>query len=115
MKTYITINGKRYEAREFDFNLICDLQDMGVNILDMNDMKKTSLLTIRSYVALCMDSDPYFAGAEINEHIINGGDIEEITDVFQKMMNESSFFQALSKGEEEENPEKSAKKKEESN
>ena len=114
MKTYITINKKRYEAREFDFNLICDLQDLGVNILDIKDMRRTSLLTIRSYVALCMDADPEYAGEEINQHIINGGNMDEITEVFQKMMSESSFFQALGQGEEEETPEKSAKKKSES-
>lgn len=113
MKTYFTINKKRYEAKEFDFNLICDLQDMGVNMLDIRDIKKSSLLTVRSYVALCMDVDPELAGSEINQHVINGGDISEIMDVFQKMMSESSFFQALGQGEEEETSEKSAKKKEE--
>ena len=113
MKTYFTVNNRRYEAKEFDFNLICDLQDMGVNMLDIRDIRKSSLLTVRSYVALCMDADPELAGAEINQHVINGGDISEIMDTFQKMMNESSFFQALGKDEEEETPKRSAKKREE--
>ena len=26
------INGKEYVAKSFDFNLICDLEDMGVSI-----------------------------------------------------------------------------------
>lgn len=100
MKTYFTVNNRRYEAREFDFNLICDLQEMGVNILDMSGIRKNPIGILRNYLALCMDADKDIAGSELQEHIVNGGTFEELMNVVIKMMDESDFFQALSKTEE---------------
>ncbi|CAJ0592236.1 unnamed protein product [Cylicocyclus nassatus] len=36
-KKNITINGKKYPVKEFDYNLVCDLEDMG---FDMKDVEK---------------------------------------------------------------------------
>ena len=114
MKTYFTINNRRYEAREFDFNLICDLQEMGINILDMSGIRRNPMVIMRNYLALCMDADKDLAGAELQEHIIKGGTFEEIMDVLTKKMDESDFFQALSKTEEKTTPAGKTKAKKES-
>ena len=97
MKTYFTINNRRYEAKEFDFNLVCDLQEMGVDILDIASIRKTPTTIIRSYLALCMDGDKEIAGVEMQNHIVGGGNFDEILNVIMKKMEESDFFQALSK------------------
>jgi len=112
MKTYFTINNRRYEAKEFDFNLICDLQEMGVNILDMSSIRKNPIPVIRTYVSLCMDADKDVAGEEIQAHIINGGGFEEVLGVITDMMEKSDFFQALNKTTETDTPveDKKAKK-----
>lgn len=104
MKTYFTINNRRYEAKEFDFNLICDLQEMGVNVLDMTSIKRNPIPIIRTYVSLCMDADKEIAGAEIQSHIVNGGTFEEVLGVITDMMENSDFFQALSKETTENTP-----------
>ena len=31
MKTYFTLNNRRYEAKEFDFNTVCDLSELGID------------------------------------------------------------------------------------
>ena len=101
MKTYLTINKRRYEAREFDFNLICDMQDMGIDILDMTTFKNNPISAIRAYASLCIGADKEVAGMEIQEHVVGGGGFDEILSVMQKMMEESDFFRALNKNAEE--------------
>lgn len=113
MKTYFTINNVRYEARDFDFNLICDLQEMGVNVLDMSSIKKNPIPIIRSYVSLCMDADKDIAGNEIQQHIINGGTFDEVLGVITDMMENSDFFRALGKETAETTPAESKKAKKE--
>lgn len=114
MKTYFTINNRRYEAKEFDFNLICDLQDLGINILDMSNIKSNPTSVIRAYAALCIGTDKEVAGDEIQQHVLNGGNFDDILTAFQKMMEESDFFQALNKTTEEEDQKSTAKKSKES-
>lgn len=113
MKTYFTLNNRRYEAREFDFNLICDLQEMGINILDMSGMRNNPVTAIRAYASLCIGADKETAGEEIQAHVINGGGFDEILTAMQKMMEESDFFQALNKGPEEETQKSTPKKSKE--
>ena len=110
MKTYFDLNKKRYEAKDFDFNLICDMQEMGVDMLDMSNLRKNLIPAVRVYAALCLEVDKDIAGAEIQQHIINGGGFDEIMTAMQKKMEESDFFQALNQTEEEETPKTPAKK-----
>lgn len=107
------VNGKVYKAKELDFNFLCDLADNGIQI---EEIDKKILPTVRTYVAYCMGVDTETAGAEISKHIINGGNMEDIINVFSEKAENSDFFQALNKNEEVEKktPKKStAKKKEE--
>lgn len=110
MKTYLTINNRRYEAKEFDFNLICDLSDMGI---DFDQMRKAPASTIRAYASLCMDVDKDTAGEELQAHIIGGGKLDDIAEIMMDMIGQSDFFQALSPNEETSTRAKKTKKAEE--
>lgn len=94
-----TINGTEYKAKSFDFDLVCALEDMGMQIDEMGS-KKMSM--IRAYFALCAGKGKEFAGKELNEHIINGGKFDDIIEVISKEMEVSDFFQALIKKSETE-------------
>lgn len=48
------LNGKEYEAKEFDFNLICDLEDMGIS-LDAAAEKTMNL--IRAYISFVLEKE----------------------------------------------------------
>lgn len=107
MKAYFTLNNRRYEAKDFTFNTICDLSDMGV---DLANIQKSPVSAIRAYVSICMDVDKETAGNELQAHIIEGGSLEEISDAMMKKLNESDFFLALNKtAEETPTPQKKAK------
>lgn len=91
----LKINGKDYKEAEIDFNAVCELEDMGIKIFNLKGVSGAKIA--RAYTALCMGGADMLdvAGVEINNHIINGGKIETITDAFGKAVNDSGFFQAL--------------------
>lgn len=98
----VTVNGKEYKAKPFDFNLICDLEDMGISLEEMGN-KKMSM--VRAYFALCAGKGNEFAGKELNAHFVNGGKFEDIISAMNEEMEISDFFQAFNKTAETENTE----------
>lgn len=97
VKTF-SVNNKEYRAKAFDFNLVCDLEDMGIS---MNEMNKKQMSTVRAYFSLCAGMSNVQAGKEMEAHVIAGGNFEEITTALNEEMNKSDFFRALNKTAEE--------------
>ena len=83
-----------YTAKDFSFNLLCDLEETGLT-LDEMDRKPMSL--VRMYFTFCSGLDKIKAGAELENHLINGGSFDDILDVMGTKMEESGFFRALYK------------------
>lgn len=92
MKT-ITINGKSYNAKPFDFNMICELEDKGISL---EQIQQKPISMIRAYFAICANADSDYAGREISEHIVNGGKLEDVMNVMANEMEDSDFFRSLS-------------------
>lgn len=107
MKRVFTVNNKTYVAKPFDFNLLCDLEDLGVS-LDKASEKPMSM--IRAYFSLCADKGKEYAGKEMEAHMINGGGFDDIANAMSAEMSESDFFQSLSKNKETDNTTDSEKK-----
>lgn len=101
MKTF-TVNGKEYNAKAFDFNLICDLEDMGIS-LETASSKPMSM--VRAYFGLCAGKGKEYAGKEMESHIISGGSFEDIMNVMSDEMEKSDFFRNLNKKAEQETAE----------
>lgn len=108
MSRFFTINGKRYTAKPFDFNTVCDLEDNGVSLAEMS---KKPMSMARAYFALCYNGSKESAGKEIQEHIKAGGDFNDLYTVMGDEMNDSDFFQALNKKQDEEAPQVETEKK----
>lgn len=100
MRTF-EINGTKYTAAEFDFNLTCELEDNGVSL---SDIRKKPLSFIRSYVALSAGIDVDVAGKEIESHMANGGKLDEVMNVMMEQINDSDFFRNLATEPETETP-----------
>ena len=107
MKTF-KVNGKEYKAKAFDFNLMCDLEDMG---LSTADMASKPMAVMRAYFALCTGKGKEFAGKEIEQHLIKGGHFNDVLNVMSEEMEKSDFFRSLIKRAEEENGENQSKEK----
>ena len=101
------INKKSYKAVPFTFNTVCHLEDLGLQIADI---ETRGMSVFRAWIALCMGTDVETAGAEIEAHCINGGDITELMEEFEKVVENSGFFQALNSPQEQ-TPQKAPKKK----
>lgn len=98
MRTF-TINGKEYKAKPFDFNMVCDMEDMGVAL---GEFGKKQMASMRAYFAICANRNTQFAGKEIEEHIIKGGTMEELASVMSEELEKSDFFRAVNKATEKE-------------
>jgi hypothetical protein len=111
MDRLLKINGRTYKAAEFDVNFICDMEDNGIQL---EDIEKKMFKLVRMYVALSMGVDPITAGKEISEHMKNGGSLEDISAVMSEMMDDSDFFRTKSTDEETGSQPRTRKKKSES-
>ena len=54
-----TINNKQYKAKEIDFNAICDLEDEG---LSLSDIQNKPMSAVRAYFTICYGGDKEAAG-----------------------------------------------------
>lgn len=86
------VNEKEYKARVFDFNLICDLEDMGISLQEAGN-KPMSM--VRAYFALCAGKGKEYAGKEMEAHIIGGGTFDDIMNAMSVEMEKSDFFLKL--------------------
>ena len=115
MNKLIKINGKSYQAADFDVNMLCDFTDDGI---DLGQMKKYMPKVARYYVAACMGADLEEAGAELTEHCKKSGGLikgmEDIFSVFSEAVEESGFFPSDEETTEETTPKSKSKKKSES-
>lgn len=97
------INGIEYKAKPFDFNLVCDLEDMGISLDNMAG-RNTSL--IRAYFVICSGLSKEKAGKEIEQQFIKYGELNEISEALNKEMEKSDFFRSLAERAEEANAER---------
>ena len=103
----IMINGQAYPAKEITFNDFCTFEDLGV---DIQSMEKKPLSFLRVYVALCMESSLDDAGMAIQEHMANGGKMEDLLESMSDAITNSGFFRTQQPTAEEDTPESKAKK-----
>lgn len=87
-----TVNNKEYNAVPFDFNLICEFEDRG---LSMTDIDSKPNLVAREYFAICANLSTMAAGKELEHHYLNGGNLAEITAVLATEMGKSDFFRKM--------------------
>lgn len=91
MNTF-NLNGSTVVAKRFDFNMLCDLEDLGVSI---QDAQKKPMAMVRAYIAICLGAGLDYAGHQMEEHLVNGGTFEDIMSVMSKEMENSDFFRNL--------------------
>lgn len=99
MKNYVTINGKDYKVPEVDFDAICQLEENGVYLLNMDPNERKIGTMIRAIVAWVMGVDNATASAELSEHIRNGGNIMEIANAVTEAIGDAGFFSRKPRGE----------------
>lgn len=96
MKKYMKIGEEKIEAKDFEYDLILDLEDAGITIAEM--MKKPMKL-LRAYISVC-------SGKSLNEtsELIKNNPkcIVAAIETMNAKMDEATFFREMFEGEEEE-------------
>lgn len=88
------INNKEYKAKAFDFNLVCDLEDMGISLSEAGNKP---FAVVRAYFAICTGKGKEYAGSELEQHIVNGGSLDDVMNAMNIEMEKSDFFRNLNK------------------
>ena len=110
-KNRFTVNGVTYTAKPFDFDMVCELEDLGVSF---ERIDKMPMSLIRAYFAVCAETDKQQAAALLQNHMVKGGKLEDITEAMSKEMENSDFFRSLQSKEETNSTESKRKTKESS-
>jgi len=97
MTKIFNVNGKSYKAKEFDFNLLCDLEEQG---LSLEDIDKKPMSLIRTYLAFCGNLTKEQAGKEIEAHLASGGKFNDVVEAMSDQMNNSGFFRSIQQANE---------------
>ena len=99
--TRFTVNGVTYTAKPFDFNMVCELEDMGVTF---ERIDKMPMSLIRAYFSICAGVSTEQGAQFLQTHLMNGGKLDDITEPMAKEMNSSDFFRAISQNPEKKTP-----------
>lgn len=86
------INGKEYNGAKFDYNAYCTFSEMGIPV---DKLLGDPFVGVRGYLAISGDMTVEEAGKELEEHIINDGELTDISNAFYNEIKSSGFFQKL--------------------
>ncbi len=89
------INGKEYESKDFDFGALAKLEECGVTMTDLQNVKNKPMTLILGLVAWVIDCSKEDAIEEINEHIKNGGTLKDLMKIFDSLKNSDFFIKAM--------------------
>ena len=93
----IKINGVEVTPAKVTFNLICDMEDLGVTL---EDWAKKELGLVRAYLAVCLGIGLKEAGELIGAHMVTGGTLVDLNNALWEEVAESDFFASLRKAQE---------------
>lgn len=95
----ITINNKDYKIKKFDFGALVKLEECGIGLNDLTNMRnmKKPFTLIVGLIAWIIDGDKEEATKELNEHISNGGKLEDILKVVEVIKDDDFFQKAMQK------------------
>ncbi len=93
MSKTFEINGKKYTSIPFTFNILADMEEIGV---DIESIVSRPISGIRAYFGIIV-GDKEKAGEELEQHIIDFGDISGLVDAFNYEIEQSAFFKAVAK------------------
>lgn len=88
------INGKDYGNKELDFtNILCDLEDIGIDIMGMSDNGDIKPFTLcRGIISVYTgEKDLTECGKILSAHLRNGGTFDDILNPFMEAMESAGF------------------------
>lgn len=91
----IVLNGKEYAIKEINFMTFRKLEKLGIGVRALENFEENAFNVYSGLVAFNCDTDIDGADNIINEHILNGGSLEDLLPLVEAFV-ESDFIQRLS-------------------
>lgn len=88
----MTVNGKEYDAPVLNFGAMCKLEKFGLSI---GDLSSRPLGFLAGFVGLAIGEDLAGGQAAIDEHLENGGSLDDLTNALNKAVEASGFFKQM--------------------
>jgi len=104
----VKINNKTYEVPELNFAHSKKLEQYGVPLRRLID-PDLMFTIVSAFVAVVVNVDPETADYLIEQHILGGGNIEDIYKEYVKALSESHFFKKLLENQERKTTKKAIK------
>lgn len=93
-----TIDGKTYTSTELEFKDICRMErDFNVSFANMENKTFSAM---NAFFAMSANISADEASKRLQDHVVNGGNFEDIANALGEAMKESRFFQAMQKNRE---------------
>ena len=76
------------------YNLVCDLEGQGIDVMTLTEGsldRQKLFTTVRALLAVMLGIKPELAGNYIEEHIRNGGALDDIFGAFTEAMTDAGF------------------------
>lgn len=90
----VKINNKNYEVPELTFRHSKMMEQMGLPLEGM--MSKQYVFTaVSAFTAIVVPCDPEYADRLVEQHVMGGGNIEDIYKAYAEAVQKSGFFKKL--------------------
>jgi hypothetical protein len=96
----VTINKQKYEVPELNFRHSKQLELCGVPLYRMNDISLMFTI-VSAFVSVVVGCDPEYADYLVEQHILGGGNIEDIYKAYIQAIADSHFFKKLLENQEQ--------------
>lgn len=107
----VKINNKSYNVGELEFKDYTHMEEQGFSIIDAFS-KNQFMLIAMGFTCVVLGCDREQAENAIQQHILGGGNVRDITNAFVEAVSESDFFRKmLGVTEMEQNPEETEEEK----
>lgn len=83
------VNGQEYENPVLNFKALCELEKDGINL---NDVKTRPLGFLAGFVGLAVGGGMAAGQEAIEQHLTNGGTLDDFTDALDQAVEASGFF-----------------------
>lgn len=103
----IKINNKSYKVPELRFEHMEALESEGYNIIDMF-RKKQIFAPVSAFIMLVVGCEKEEANDLAEQHVLGGGNINDLYEAFSEALYDSSFFRKVLGIEDEKAPAKKA-------
>lgn len=97
--SFVKINNKNYEVPELNFAHSKKLEQYGVPMRRLVD-QDLMFTIVSAFVAVVANVDPEIADYLIEQHILGGGNLEDIYKAYVTALSESGFFKKLLESQE---------------